>query len=124
MNSLLLDRGLWDLVLDVRGNIAMASDPYAIAQDVASACRTFLGECYYDTAQGVPYFQEILGHTPPLSVLKAALISAARTVPEVQSAVVFISSVVGRNVSGQIQVITTSGTPLTVAGPFVALTPL
>lgn len=115
---------MWDLTLDINGNIAMASEPYSIAQDVASACRTFLGECYYDTSQGVPYFQEILGQTPPLSVLKAALIAAAMTVPEVQSAVVYISSVVGRNVSGQIQVITTGGTTLTVGGPFVALTPL
>lgn len=124
MNTLLLDRTLWDLTLDINGNIAMASEPYSIAQDVASACRTFLGECYYDTSQGVPYFQEILGQTPPLSVLKAALIAAAMTVPEVQSVVVYISSVVGRNVSGQIHVITTSGTSLTVGGPFVALTPL
>jgi hypothetical protein len=124
VRSLLLDNIIWDLVVDINGNIAVASNPYSIAQDVACACRTFLGECYYDTTRGVPYFQEILGQTPPLSVLKAALISEALTVPEVRSAVVYISSVVGRNVSGQIQVITTDGTTLTVGGPFVALTPL
>jgi hypothetical protein len=124
MKSLLLDRTLWDLCLDINGNIAVASDPYSIAQDVACACRTFLGECYYDTSQGVPYFQEILGQTPPISVLKAALIAVALTVPEVQSALVFISSIVGRNVSGQIQIRTTSGTTLTVGGPFIALAPL
>jgi hypothetical protein len=60
VKTLLLDRSLWDLTLDINGNIAMASEPYAIAQDVASACRTFLGECYYDTSQGVPYFQGML----------------------------------------------------------------
>jgi hypothetical protein len=124
VNSLLADRLTWDLCLDVNGNIAVASDPYSIAQDVASACRTFLGECYYDTTQGVPYFQEDLGQNPPLSVLKAGLIAAALTVPEVQSAVVYVSGVVGRNVSGQIQCVTTSGTTLIVGGPFVALTPL
>jgi len=124
MDTLLLDRDLWDICLDINGNIAMASDPYAIAQDVASVCRTFLGEVYYDTVQGVPYFQEILGQNPPLSVLKAALIAAAMTVPEVKSAVVYISSVVGRNVAGQIQIVTTTGTTLTVGGPFVALAPL
>jgi hypothetical protein len=124
VNSLLLDRGTWDLCKDINGNIAMASDPYSIAQDVASACRTFLGEVYYDTTQGVPYFQEDLGQNPPISVLKAGQIAAALTVPEVQSAVVYISGVTGRNVSGQIQCATTSGTDLTVGGPFVALTPL
>jgi hypothetical protein len=124
VNTLFLDRGVWDLCLDINGNIAMATPPYSTSQSVANACRTFLGECYYDTTQGVPYFQEILGQTPPLSVLKAALISAALTVPEVQSAVVYISNVVGRNISGQIQVMTTDGTAITVGGPFVALTPL
>ena len=34
-NSLLLDQAQWDIVLDVNGNIALASAPYSIAQDVA-----------------------------------------------------------------------------------------
>ncbi|AJJ19826.1 hypothetical protein [Yersinia intermedia] len=54
-NTLLLDRTAWDLVLDANGDIAMASLPYSIAQDVASAIKTFIGECWYDTSQGVPY---------------------------------------------------------------------
>ena len=43
MNTLLLDTLRWDLCLDVHGNIAVASDPYSVAQDVASAIRTFSG---------------------------------------------------------------------------------
>ena len=46
MNTLYLDPQSWDLVLDAAGNIAMAKDPYAKAQDVASACRLFSGELY------------------------------------------------------------------------------
>ena len=36
-NTLLLDRTVWDLLLDGSGNIAIATEPYATAQDVASA---------------------------------------------------------------------------------------
>ena len=54
MNTLYLDPQSWDLVLDTAGNIALAKDPYAKAQDVASACRLFAGELYDDTEKGIP----------------------------------------------------------------------
>ena len=54
MNTLYLDPQSWDFVLDAAGNIAMAKDPYAKAQDVSSACRLFAGELYYDTEKGIP----------------------------------------------------------------------
>lgn len=109
MNTLLLDRTIWDVCLDSSGNIALASPPYAIAQDVASAVRLFLGEAYYDTTQGVPYFSQILGHLPPLTLMKAQFVAAALTVPGVVSAVCFISEITGRKVSGQIQVTDSAG---------------
>lgn len=109
MNTLLLDRTVWDLCKDASGNIAVASDPYSQAQDVASAVRLFLGECWYDTAQGVPYFSQILGQLPPLTLMKAQFVTAALTVPGVVAAVCFITNIVGRKVSGQIQVTDTAG---------------
>ena len=42
--TLLLDLNAWDLVLDSSGNIALASEPYSVVQDVASALRTFAGD--------------------------------------------------------------------------------
>lgn len=104
MDTLLLDQKTWDLTLDAGGNIALATDPYSIAQSVASAVRTFLGEVWYDTALGVSYFQSILGFLPPLELLKAQLVAAALTVPEVTAAKVFISALKGRQLTGQIQV--------------------
>jgi hypothetical protein len=124
VRSLLLDRTQWDLTVDNHGNLAIADDPYATAQDVACACRLFLGECYYDTTRGIPYFQEVLGRNPPLSVLKGTLIDAAKTVPGVQSAVVYISTVSGREVTGQVQVTLTNGTTLTVDGALGSLAPV
>jgi hypothetical protein len=107
--TLLLDQSTWDLCLDASGNIAVATSPYAEAQDAASAIKTFLGECYFDTTVGVPYLQQIFGKSLPLALLKQQLIEAALTVPGVVSAQVFISGISGRTVSGQVQVTLSSG---------------
>lgn len=107
-STMLLDQTAWDLVLDASGNIAVAAEPYALAQDAASAIRTFLGECYWDTTVGVAYLK-ILGRNIPLPLLKQALINAALTVPGVISAQVFISSLTDRILAGQVQVVSSSG---------------
>jgi len=118
-STLLLDTVAWDLVVDSNGNIAVASDPYSLAQDAASAIRTFLGEVYYDTTIGVPY-SEILGEFPPIALLKQQLVDAALTVPGVLSAQVFISAIEGRTVSGQVQITSSNGQ--TSAATFSSLT--
>lgn len=109
MNSLLLSPSTWDLTKDASGNIALAGDPYAIAQNAASALRTWLGEDWYNTTLGVPY-QQILGQPANLQLLKAKLIAVALTVPGVATAQVFITSIVDRNVRGQVQVTSSDGT--------------
>ena len=114
MNTLLLDTDVWDLVLDAAGNIAVASDPYSVAQDVASACRTFLGECWYDTTIGIPYFQQILGHQPSVALVKAQLAAAAATVPGCTNPVVYLTGFVDRSLTGQIQFTDSNGNQQTV----------
>lgn len=109
LNTLLLDRSQWDLVLDSLGNIAMALPPYALAQDVASAVKLFLGELWYDTTKGIPYFTEVLGELPPPSVLIGLIEQAALTVPGVVSAQCIIQSFDNREVRGQIQFIDETG---------------
>jgi hypothetical protein len=109
MKTMLLDVQSWDLCLDASGNMAMASLPYSAAQDAASAIKLFKGEYWYDTALGVPYFQQILGKQPPLALMRAKFIAAAKTVPDVVSAQCFFSSLAGRVVRGQVQVIDING---------------
>ena len=121
-STVLLDRSTWDLVLDANGNIAVASEPYSVAQDAASASMTFLGECYWDTQIGVPWLQQILGQRPTLALLKAQLAAAAMAVPDVAAAQVFISSFVSRVVSGQVQVTSQSTGQVSVA-PFNVINP-
>lgn len=93
----------------------MATEPYALAQDAASAIKTFLGEVYYDTTLGIPYFEQILGYAPPISLMKAYFVQAALTVPGVIKAQAFITSWEGRVVEGQIQVYDAAGA-IAVAG--------
>lgn len=102
MTTLLLDRTAWDLVLDANANIALAGEPYSLAQDVASAVKLFLGELYYDTSQGIPYWTEVLGYLPPVSLLTQLIETQALTVPLVVAASCTITSFNANVVGGQI----------------------
>jgi hypothetical protein len=110
-NTLLLDQTQWDLVIDSLGNIAMATPPYALAQDVASAVRLFINELWYSPTKGIPYFEEILGHLPPLSLITGYMEKAALTVPGVVSAQCIIAnySASDRQIDGQLQFIDETG---------------
>ncbi len=99
----------WGMTVDASGNIAMATAEYAIAQDVASACRLFLGELFYDTTKGIPYNQVILGKKPPRALVAHYLEKAALTVPEVVSAQVTGLTLTNRTLTGNIEVIDLAG---------------
>lgn len=87
MRTIFLRPDTWDLEVDSSGNIAVASDVYRQAQDVATACRTFARDLYYDQAAGIPYFESILGQNGfPLSLYKMYLERAALSVSGVVSA--------------------------------------
>ena len=122
MDTILLDRTTWDLVIDADGNIAKASQPYSLAQDAASAIKTFLGEVYFDTTIGIPYLTQIFGKQPSLAYLKAQFVAAALTVPDVASATCFLSQVTNRAVSGQVTV-TSASTGQTSTASFTTINP-
>lgn len=114
MKTMLLDPGRWDFVKDASGNIAIAGDPYALAQNAASAIRMFLGNQWYNTTIGVPYLTangkgQLLSAPPNLPLMKTTFANVAKTVPGVVSANVIITAVVDRNVRGQVQVTDQSG---------------
>ncbi len=113
--TLLLDQTAWDLVLDSNGNWAVAGAPYSIAQDVASAVRTFLGECWYDQSLGLPYWQSILGQLPPMLFVKKQIEQAALSVPNVVAAIVTFTQFSARALSGQIQITDTDGNTNSIA---------
>lgn len=114
MNTLLLNPKTWDLMVAANGNIAMAAAPYALAQDAASAIKLFKGEDYYDVTRGVPYWAEILGKWPTVSLMKAKFVAAAKTVPGVVGAQCFIESINDRRPKGQVQVTDGAGSTAAV----------
>ncbi|WP_338332834.1 hypothetical protein [Acetobacter sp. LMG 32666] len=111
MNTLLLDRSTWDLLLDHNGNIAVASSAYAVGQDISSAVRVFQGECYYDTAAGLSYLGNILGKNQSASIFQSQAETEAVAVPDVAEARCVLSGLShDRVLSGAILFTTTDGT--------------
>lgn len=99
----------WDMTLDSFGNIAVANAPYAIAQDVASECKLWLGEARYDQTKGIPYETDILGQLPPPAKLMTWYKEAAEGVPGVAESTVILQYG-NRTLSGQIQCALEDGT--------------
>lgn len=122
MSTILLDTLTWDFVLDAHGDIAVAAEPYSLAQDAASAIKTFAGECFWDTSIGVPYMTEVLARNPPLALIKQLFIDAALSVPGVAAAQCFITSISDRGLTGQVQVISAS-TGQASAADFAVINP-
>lgn len=108
-DTLLLNPETWDLLIDSNGSIALASDPWSLAQDVASSVRTFEGECWYNTDKGIPYFEEILGHFPPMSLIRKRMEDEAETVDGVITARATITNLIDRNLTGAIEFIDATG---------------
>lgn len=111
-NTMYLDPVSWDLALNSSASLAMATEPWSLAQDAASAIRTFQGEVYYDTTLGVPYWAKVLGVYPKPSVayMKKLLADAAMGAsPDIASVKVFFTSFSNRQLSGQVQVTSVAG---------------
>lgn len=105
----------WDITLDDSGNIGSTANPYAVAQDVACACSTFMGEAWYDTTLGIPYYERIVGHWPGTQLINTKMQSEALRLPYVQSA--FCTTIVGkadRKASGVMTITDTNNVQTTI----------
>lgn len=120
MDTLQLDVGLWDLDVDVYGNLATVGDATPVsaqtgpgmrlAQDVATRTRAWRGEVYFDTTQGVRY-DTILGAAPNLSVIQNAFNTEALKVPLCETAIAVFQFAAGsvRAVTGTLNVADVDG---------------
>lgn len=113
MDTIYLDPDTWDMTVDSYGNWAVASSPYAVAQDVASECRLWLGEARYDKTKGIPYEPSVLGELPPPVKLISWYKQAAEGVPEVDKAEVILQYR-DRKLGGEIQCQLKDGTTQTL----------
>ena len=109
-----LDVATWDLTLDALGNIAVDTTSYAVAQDVASAIRTYKGEDFYDVTIGISYDTQVLGQRYNPALTKAFMEQAALSVPGVVQALAVLALNKGRVLTGEVKVIDENGQKLNV----------
>ncbi len=115
MSSLLLSPS-WDITLDANNNLAVTTGNYAIAQDVACACRTWLAELWLDRTLGLD-FEQIFSGKPTKQLIKQSLASQALLVPGVGSVTIYLTADgESREIGGQIQIASApDGTVIAVA---------
>ena len=104
MRTLFLLPSTWDLTLDVQGNIATATSTSQRAQDIASACRVFIKDMYYQQNEGIPYLESIMGRNSyPIGLYQSELHRAAMSVEGVVSANIKLNQLSDRNLTGMIE---------------------
>lgn len=113
MSELMLETSEWDLIADQNGDIAVCTDPYATAQQVANECKLYLGEGYYDPDQGIPLDPDVFGVSTSLPYVRTLMESAANGVTGVVNSQASLY-VDGRTLRGVIEVTTDSGIDLTI----------
>lgn len=114
MDSLRLG-GDWDLCLTVGGNLAMVTGRESVAQDVACYERTFYGEPWYASEDGVPYLDRELADLPPRELVIARANERALQVPDVATAETELTEFSKRVLHGEIRVTTTEGEHINVS---------
>lgn len=107
--TLLLDPASWDLKLDETGMLPVATDTYAIAQNVANQVRLFTEDAYFTRDDGIPHFAVTLGRYPAESVMRTRIIAQAKSVDGVEDATVDFTRFEEGELSGNIQLTTTTG---------------
>ncbi|PXW42180.1 hypothetical protein DET57_114172 [Klebsiella oxytoca] len=112
--SLLLDTDTWDLVVDELGNIATVDNPYACAQDVATACLAIRGECIYEKDTGVPYSELLNVPSSPFRIAASLQIEALRLPYITKAAATLANDKATRKVSGVIAVVDSNGIASTI----------
>ena len=113
VTSLELTEG-WDIALDATGGVAVVNGAARIAQDVACYERTFYGEPWYATQDGVPYLQNELGALPPLELVRERANRRALEVPDVAEAATVLTALEGRELRGVIYVTDVTGEAVNV----------
>ncbi|AOA58338.1 hypothetical protein [Acinetobacter larvae] len=104
MKTLFLMPNTWDLALDVHGNLATATSTYQRAQDIASACRVFKQDMYFNQTEGIPYLEDILGKGKySLALYRKHLTDAALSIEGVTEVKVDLYPLNNRLLRGAIQ---------------------
>lgn len=74
-----------DIFLTAGGQLATVQDEDELLQRIKTRLLTFLGEWWLDVELGVPYFQQILGFKPDLTLYRTLFTAATQAVTGVVS---------------------------------------
>lgn len=103
MKTIFLLPTTWDITLDSAGNLAVATEEYQQAQDIASSCRVFHGDDFYNKNDGIPYLESILGKSSyPIALYQRNLHDRSMLVNGIVSAEVQLQRLDNRVLSGSI----------------------
>lgn len=105
---------LWDLKVDVNGNIAICEAPYSIAQQAANEIKLFEGEGWYDRSQGTPHFAQILGINSNLGLIRNILLGRVNGVDNVMRCDIDMYIDSSRALHGNIFITSNSGETINV----------
>ena len=80
-----------DFILDNAGDIALTNFDFSLvtgndetAQRILIKLRTYVGELFYNTKFGVPYYQEILGKNRDIGIVESLIKEAIITIDGVK----------------------------------------
>lgn len=103
MKTIFLLPTTWDITLDSAGNLAVATEEYQQAQDIASSCRVFYGDDFYNKNDGIPYLESILGKSSyPIALYQRNLHDRSMLVNGIVSVEVQLQRLDNRVLSGSI----------------------
>lgn len=111
MDKSLLLNNKWDISLDSAGNFAWTSGKYAVAQNVACACRAFTEDMYFNQEDGIPHFYTDISNSRQVNpaLLAYYMEREALKFPEVNSAKLGDLSFENRVMHGNLQLTLESG---------------
>jgi len=92
MKTALLNPDTWDFMIDANGELALADEPYRLAQDAVCNLKLWRGDIWYYTDAGIPYIPAIFGKNPQASLIKSYLEDAVKGVKGVNTATAYIHS--------------------------------
>lgn len=95
----------WDITLDSNNNLAFVDNDYAIAQNVACACRAFVNDMYFNQSEGIPHFSTDISNksTVNFTILAYFMEKEAKKFTEIKSAKLTDLVVENRMLTGKLE---------------------
>lgn len=101
----------WDIALDSNKNLAFVDNDYAIAQNVACACRAFVNDMYFNQSEGIPHFSADISNKSTVNptLLAYFMEKEAKKFPEIKGAKLTDLAATNRILTGKLELTLETG---------------